>query len=103
MRHRLNHPADQSGRWARTEPYPHDFRPKHCAGALDRPSGCLHHHAGDQVCGCGRAVLGPENEVVILQVRPHNATGQVMPFVRHSRESCHQVSAASMASGAVSA
>lgn len=107
MKPRLTHPSDKSGRWVRTAPYPNGFRPRHCAGALDTSSGCLHHHADDEVCGCGQVILGPENEVVVLQVVPNKppTPGKPVtaPWIRHSRESCHQVSAASVASGAVSA
>ena len=87
----------------RTEPLDADFRPKHCAGALANPSPCLHQHPGDQVCGCGQAIIPFEDEAIVLQLRPHNSTGQKMPFIRHSRESCHEVSNASVAAGAVSA
>jgi hypothetical protein len=75
------------------EPYPHDFRPKHCSGADTHPSSCMHLHPGDEACGCGQAILPPDGDAVVLQLRPHNVGGTApTPFIRHSRESCHEVS-----------
>lgn len=77
----------------RIEPMPHDFRPKHCAGALDSPTSCLHLHPGDEACGCGQAVLPPDGAAVVLQLRPHNVgSTKPAPFIRHSLDGCHVVS-----------
>ena len=88
-------------------PVAEDFRPKHCAGELDNPSGCLHRHPGDVTCGCRQALLGPDQEAVVLQLSVANkpsANGtHKVPFIRHSRESCHQVCAADLSATAVSA
>ena len=87
--HRLVHPSDPTGRWARTTPHPHAFQPRHCAGALDPSLGCLHTHPGEQTCGCGQTTL----PAVVLQVRPHDTAGKSpAPFIRHSSEGCHAVS-----------
>lgn len=89
-RHRLTHPSDPVGRWARKTPYPNAFQPRHCAGAQDPSLGCLHTHPGDQTCGCGQAVLPPDGSAIVLQLRPQNSVGQAAPFIRHSSEGCHQ-------------
>lgn len=95
-RHVLMHPSGAP--FVRTTPAPQDFRPKHCEGASIHPSGCLHLHPGDEACGCGQAVLPPDGGAIVLQIRPHTVGGSApMPFMRHSRESCHEVSSASVA------
>ena len=43
----LVHPSGAP--FVRTTPLPQDFRPRHCAGDLEQPSGCLHLHPGDEV------------------------------------------------------
>lgn len=100
-RHVLVHPSGAS--YQRTEAMPLDFRPKHCSGADAHPSSCTHLHPGDEACGCGQAVLPIDGGAVVLQVRPHDSLGKTPgPFIRHSRESCHEVSPSAMPS-AVSA
>ena len=95
--HVLVHPSSTS--FVRTTPLPQDFRPKHCDGASTHPSSCLHLHPGDEACGCGQAVLPPDGGAIVLQLRPHNVGGSApVPFVRHSRESCHEVSPATVGS-----
>ncbi len=78
---------------ARKTPYPNAFQPRHCAGAQDPSLGCLHTHPGEQTCGCGQAVLPPDGDAVVLQVRPDDTRGVApAPFIRHSSEGCHQTS-----------
>ena len=94
----LVHPSGAP--FVRTTPLPDDFRPKHCEGSSTHPSSCLHLHPGDEACGCGQAVLPPDGDAVVLQVRPPLVGDRTpVPLVRHSRESCHEVSAAVVAAG----
>lgn len=89
--------------FARSTPYPHDFRPKHCAGPDGDQDGCLHLHPGDERCACESVVLPQGTESRLLQVQdprvPLNGSRPPAPFKKHTRTFCATVTAASVAAG----